>query len=606
VNHAERDLRVVRISTAGSVDDGKSTLIGRLLYDTKSIFQDQYEALERISLHRGDTEVNLALLTDGLRAEREQGITIDVAYRFFATPKCRFIIADTPGHQQYTRNMITGASNADVAVVLIDALHGMTDQSKRHSFIASLLRIPSLILLVNKMDLVDYSQDRFKEIEREFQEYASKLTLGSVTFIPASALVGDNVVSAGENMPWYKGSPLLDSLEAIADVGRQTPPDLRLPIQYVIRPDQTFRGFSGQVASGSIRVGDDLTVLPSRQSVTVQKLFDLEGEVTEATRGANVVLTLDREVDLSRGEMLVRPRNVPAITENFEAHLCWMSDEPSMTGKNYLIRHTTREVSATIDEVVYRFDVETLHREETSSLKLNDIGRVVITTGRPVFLDTFEHNRNTGCFVVIDPVSNNVVAAGMVLRTAAQQTEALSVKAAEVVWMTGLSGAGKSTLADAVVEQLRLQGIQAARLDGDDLRLGLNSDLGFSPESRTENLRRAAQVAKLFAGLGNVTVCSFITPSNADRRRIREILEPQYIEVYVKTSLAECESRDPKGLYKKARAGEIKEFTGITSTFEEPNQPDIVIETEKVTIEEGARILAQQIYERRLRNRPNS
>ena len=599
----DNDLRIVRISTAGSVDDGKSTLIGRLLYDTKSIFEDQYEALERISLHRGEAEVNLALLTDGLRAEREQGITIDVAYRFFATPKCRFIIADTPGHQQYTRNMITGASNADVAVVLIDALNGMTDQSKRHSFIASLLRIPHLILIVNKMDLVDYRQERFREIEQQFQDYASKLTLGGISFIPVSALVGDNVVDQSERMPWYRGKPLLESLEQIGEGGRQTPPDLRLPIQYVIRPDRNFRGFSGQLASGSVRVGDDLIVLPSRTPVSVRQLYDLDGEVSEASQRENVVVTLDREVDLSRGEMLVRPRNVPTVTETFEAHLCWMSDEPSMTGKSYLIRHTTREVSATISEVVYRFDVETLHRIDTTSLGLNDIGRVVVTTGRPVFVDTFEHNRNTGCFVLVDPVSNNVVAAGMVLRTVPQTGDHAPNRAAEVVWMTGLSGAGKSTLADAVVEQLRLQGIQAARLDGDDLRLGLNSDLGFSDEARTENLRRAAHVAKLFANLGNVTVCSFITPSNADRRRVREILGPQCIEVYVKTSLAECESRDPKGLYKRARSGEIKEFTGITSAFEEPDQPDIVIETETVTIEEGARLLTQLLFRRRLGDR---
>ncbi len=602
MNPAAQDLRIVRISTAGSVDDGKSTLIGRLLYDTKSIFEDQYEALEKRRKSRGETEVNLALLTDGLRAEREQGITIDVAYRYFATPKCRFIVADTPGHQQYTRNMITGASTADVAIVLIDALNGMTAQSKRHSFIASLLRIPNLLLLVNKMDLVDYREARFREIEKEFQEYASKLALGRVTFIPASALVGDNVVDSSPNMPWFRGKPLLETLEEIADVGRLTPPDLRLPVQYVIRPDQTFRGFSGQVASGSVRVEDELIVLPSRQIVKVKELHNLEGKVAEAAAGENVLLTLDREVDLSRGEMLVRPRNVPEVTETFEAHLCWMVDEPSMLGRSYILRHTTREVSATLEEVVYRFDVETLHRENTPSLRLNDIGRVVLSTGKPVFLDTFEHNRQTGCFILIDSVTNNVVAAGMVLRTNPQAGTVHRSRESEVIWMTGLSGAGKSTIADTVVEQLRLQGIQAARLDGDDLRLGLNSDLGFSPESRAENLRRAAHVAKLFAGLGNVTICSFITPSNADRRRIKEILGDQCIEVYVKASLAECERRDVKGLYKRARSGEIKEFTGITSVFEEPDNPDLVIETEQVTVEEGAKILAQFVFDRRVKS----
>jgi bifunctional enzyme CysN/CysC len=586
------DLRMVRLSTAGSVDDGKSTLIGRLLYDTKSIFEDQYEAIRRMSEHRGESEVNLALLTDGLRAEREQGITIDVAYRYFATPRCRFIIADTPGHQQYTRNMITGASTADVAVVLVDARNGLTDQSKRHAFISSLLRIPHVIVLINKMDLVEFSEERYNEIKTDFLDYADRLVLGSLRFIPASALLGDNVVNGSDNMPWYRGQPLLETLEDLATEGTQTPSDLRLPIQYVLRPDQNFRGFAGKVSSGVIRPNEEIMVLPSGQTATVVSLSDLDGPTDEAEAGDNVVLTLNREVDLSRGDMLVRPRNIPSLTQHFEALLCWMTDEASVTGRTYLLRHTTREVSARLEEVVYRFDIETLHRQDTTTMRLNDIGRVVISTGRPVFLDTYEHNRATGSFLLIDSVTNNVVGAGMVTRTFLQESG--TRKEAEVIWMTGLSGAGKSTLADAVVEQMRLQGIMAERLDGDDLRTGLNSDLGFTPEDRRENLRRSAHVAKLYAGLGNVTLCSFITPLNADRRLVREIVGDKFYEVFIKTSLSECERRDPKGLYKKARSGAIKQFTGISSVFEEPDNPELVVETENMDVETAARFLLEE------------
>jgi bifunctional enzyme CysN/CysC len=584
---------MVRLSTAGSVDDGKSTLIGRLLYDTKSIFEDQYEAIRRMSEHRGESEVNLALLTDGLRAEREQGITIDVAYRYFATPRCRFIIADTPGHQQYTRNMITGASTADVAVVLVDARNGLTDQSKRHAFISSLLRIPQVIVLINKMDLVEFSEARYNEIKSDFLEYADRLVLGGLKFIPASALLGDNVVEGSTNMPWYRGQPLLETLEDLSAEGASTPSDLRLPIQYVLRPDQNFRGFAGKVSSGVVRPNEELMVLPSGQTANVVSLNDLDGPTDEAGAGDNVVVTLDKEVDLSRGDMLVRPRNLPSLTQHFEAVLCWMTDEASVTGKTYLLRHTTREVSARLEEVVYRFDIETLHRQDTTTMRLNDIGRVVISTGRPIFLDTFEHNRSTGSFLLIDSVTNNVVAAGMVTRTLRQESGSKR-KEAEVIWLTGLSGAGKSTLADAVVEQMRLQGIQAERLDGDDLRTGLNSDLGFTPEARSENLRRAAHVAKLYAGLGNVTLCSFITPLNADRRLVREIVGDQFYEVFIKTSLGECERRDPKGLYKKARAGTIPQFTGISSVFEEPENPELVVETENMDVETAARLLLEE------------
>jgi len=598
------DDRIVRISTAGSVDDGKSTLIGRLLYETKSIFEDQYEALRRTSQHRGEAEVNLALLTDGLRAEREQGITIDVAYRYFTTPKRRFIIADTPGHRQYTRNMITGASTADVALILIDARHGMTDQSKRHAFISSLLRIPQVIIVVNKMDLVEFSQDVFNNVQRSFSDFAGKLDLLGIKFIPVSALLGDNVMQESSNMPWYRGAPVLETLEDLHDGQRKTPPDLRIPVQMAFRPNQDFRGFAAQISSGTLRKGDELTVLPSGQKAKVKQLFDVDSERNEAASGDNVVITLDREVDVSRGDMFARPRNLPTVTQAFEASVCWMNETPAMVGKPYVVRHTTREVGGTIEEIVYRFDVETLHRDPTHTLGLNDVGRVTISTGKPIFLDTYEHNRNTGGFLIIDPVSNNVVAAGMVTRTSSSTSTALTHREAEVIWMTGLSGSGKSTIADAVVARLKSEGIQSARLDGDDLRTGLNSDLGFSPEQRHENLRRAAHVAKLFGNLGNVTVCSFITPTNADRELVRSVLGDREIEVYVKANLEECERRDPKGLYKRARRGEILEFTGVSAPFEEPTRQDIVIDTQFMSIDEAVEHIVGLLLARRAKLTP--
>jgi len=594
------DAEIIRISTAGSVDDGKSTLLGRLLVDTDSVYEDQFESLKRTSEHRGEADVNLALLADGLKAEREQGITIDVAYRYFSTAKKRFIVADTPGHAQYTRNMITGASTADASMILIDARHGMTEQSKRHAFITSLLRVPQVVVVINKMDLVDYSQEVFASIEASFRDYGQRLALSNVQFIPVSALLGENVARRSELMPWYKGPCVLERLEDLTPEGKRTPSDLRLPIQYVIRPDQNFRGYMGRLESGVLRSGDELLVLPSGQAVKVKQLFDLDGEVQEVASGTNVLVTFDREVDVTRGDMLVRPRNLPAVTQSLEAVACWMSEEPSIVGKPYLLRHTTREVSAILEEVVYRFDVETLHRDEVRCLQMNDIGRLSLTTGRPVFLDTYEHNRALGGFLLIDPVSNNVMAAGMVTRSQGSEAMKQGQKTGQVVWLTGLSGAGKSTISDALIELLRKEGLNAARLDGDDLREGLNSDLGFSAEDRSENLRRAAHVAKLFASLGHITICSFITPMNSDRRKVRQIIGDQYIEVYVRASLAQCEQRDPKGLYKRARAGEIREFTGITSVFEEPDNPDIVVDTEDLTVDRVVRELAE-VIRRRLR-----
>jgi bifunctional enzyme CysN/CysC len=443
------------------------------------------------------------------------------------------------------------------------------------------------------MDLVDFSEEVFVAIKKSFLEYAAKLSLPNLSFIPVSALLGDNVVDHSENMPWYRGVPVLEYLEGLSSEGRRGPTDLRLPIQYVVRPNQDFRGYMGQVASGTLRVHEDLVVLPSGQRAQVQQLFNLDGEVSQVPTGANVLLTLDREVDISRGDILVRPRNMPSVTQTFEAVVCWMSDDHSVIGKPYVLRHTTRETSATLEDVVYRFDIDTLHRDETHRLDMNDIGRIVVSTGRPVFLDTYEHNRSLGSFLLVDPVTNRVSAAGMVIRASRGDVLNEAPRTARVLWLTGLSGAGKSTIADALVEQLKLDGIQSARLDGDDLRMGLNSDLGFSPDDRSENLRRAAHVAGLIARLGHVTVCSFITPVNADRRAVRQILGDQYTEVYIRTRLAECERRDPKGHYKRARAGNLPGFTGISAPFEEPDNPDIVIDTEELSIEEAVRVLSK-------------
>lgn len=592
------DAEIIRISTAGSVDDGKSTLLGRLLVDTGSVYIDQFETLQRNSEHRGESEVNLALLADGLKAEREQGITIDVAYRYFSTAKKRFIVADTPGHTQYTRNMITGASTADASLILIDARHGLTEQSKRHAFITSLLRVPQIVVVVNKMDLVDFSKDIFDRIAGDFRTYCDRLSLSGLTFIPVSALLGDNVAERSARIDWYKGPCVLERLEELTPERRRTPTDLRLPVQHVVRPDQNFRGYLGKVESGVLRKGEELVALPSGESVSVKQLFDLNTEVEEVGTGSNVLVTLDREVNLSRGDMLVRPRNIPTVTQSFEGIACWMSEDPSVSGKRYILRHTTREVSATLDEVVYRFDVSTLHRNSAHFLQMNDIGRIALSTGRPIFVDTYEHNRALGGFLLIDPVSNNVVAAGMVTRSRGAELKSSGGSPGRVVWLTGLSGAGKSTISDALIGVLRREGLNAARLDGDDLRNGLNSDLGFTEVDRSENLRRAAHVARLFASMGHIMICSFISPLNVNRRRIREIVGEGYIEVYVRTSLEECERRDPKGLYRRARSGEIPNFTGISSTFDEPDNPDVIVDTEGVSVDSVVDRLADEIRKR--------
>ena len=623
------DMDLLRFTTAGSVDDGKSTLIGRLLYDSKSIFEDQMEAIEEASHARGmddDGVPNLALLTDGLRAEREQGITIDVAYRYFATPRRKFIIADTPGHVQYTRNMVTGASTADLAVILVDAKRGVQTQSRRHAFIASLLGIPHVVVAVNKMDLVGYDEDRFRAIVDEFTAFAAKLDLPDVDCIPVSALKGDNVVDRSEAMPWYQGSTLLHHLEHVNVAGDRNLRDFRFPVQTVIRPDQTFRGFAGTVASGTVRPGEEVMALPAGTRSTVETVTTLDGDLDEARAGEAVVLTLADEIDVSRGDMLVRAGNLPTVSTGIEAMMCWMAEAPLQADRHYLLRHTTREVKAFIDDVVYRVDVDTLHREDSESLGLNDIGRVRITTAAPLFFDPYRANHETGAFILIDPYSNATVAAGMI-RGEAQSPDVVAREAARlersadaaasgaravsphvvweglnipreareaqqghgaaVLWFTGLSGAGKTTIAREVERRLFDAGIRTMLLDGDQVRHGLNGDLGFSPDDRRENVRRIGEAARLFFESGAVTLCTFVSPYRADRDRVRQLIGDRFWEIHVDAALDTVRQRDPKGLYAKADAGEIQNLTGVDAPYEAPEAPELTLDTGVMSAEQA-------------------
>ena len=592
---------LLRLATAGSVDDGKSTLIGRLLYDSKSIFSDQLEAVERTSRERGDGYTNLALLTDGLRAEREQGITIDVAYRYFATPKRKFIIADTPGHVQYTRNMVTGASTADLAMVLIDARKGVLEQSRRHAFIASLLGIPHLVVCINKMDLVDWSQERFEEIRDEFRSFAIKLEVHDLAFIPMSALHGDNIVTRSANMAWYEGTPLLHHLENVHIASDRNLIDARFPVQYVIRPQRgtdpalhDYRGYAGTVAGGVFKPGDEVVVLPSGFSSRVAEVRGPGGEMLdEAFPPQAVTVSLEADIDVSRGDMICRPHNRPYVGQDVDALGCWFSESSSLTpGARYSIRHTTRTVTGRVELLEYRLDVNTLHRdEEADSLSLNEIGRVRLHTQAPLMFDPYRRNRSTGSFILIDQATNNTVGAGVIV--GAEQANVSNVmwhanavqrdqrpSRGMTVWLTGLSGSGKSTVAVEVERRLVAAGRPSYLLDGDNLRHGLNADLGFAAGDRAENVRRVGEVARLFADAGVVAVVSLVSPYRADRDRVRAAHEEaglRFLEVFVDTPLDLCEARDPKGLYAKARAGEITGFTGVDDPYEPPTNPELVL-----------------------------
>jgi bifunctional enzyme CysN/CysC len=605
---------MLRFATAGSVDDGKSTLIGRLLLDTKAIFEDQLEQVAEASRRRhGNGTVDLALLTDGLRAEREQGITIDVAYRYFATPRRTFIIADTPGHELYTRNMVTGASTADLALVLIDARNGVLQQSRRHAFISSLLRIPHIVVCVNKMDLVDWSQERFEEIVEDFTDFAAKLEVSDVTFIPVSALLGDNVVDRSAHMPWYAGPPLLYHLEHVHIASDRNLIDPRFPVQWVVRPGEAgdqelhdYRAYAGQVASGIFRAGDEVVVLPSGAQSTIAAIDTFDGPVDEAFPPMSASIRLADDVDVSRGDVISRPNNRPEVGRELDAVICWMNDQPAEQGRRYVVKHTSRTTRAVLTEIVHRIDADTLHHDPSAeSLELNEIGRARFRTADPVLFDAYRRNRVTGSFIVIDEATNDTLGAGMIIGAdgehhgvAAPSTVSTNVvrqpskvERAErwglletrgaTVWLTGLPASGKSTVADGVETALLQQGISAYRLDGDNLRHGINGNLGFSEEDRAENVRRTSHVARYLADAGTVAIVSLVSPYATDReaaRRIHEDIGLEFVEIFVDTPLEVCEERDPKGLYARARAGEISGMTGVDDPYEAPAAPDLRIE----------------------------
>lgn len=611
---------LLRFTTTGSVDDGKSTLIGRLLYETRSIYEDQYAAVVTTSKRRGHDKVDLALLLDGLSAEREQGITIDVAYRYFETPARKFIIADTPGHIQYTRNMVTGASTADLAVILIDARNGILTQSKRHGFIVSLLQIPHLIVAVNKMDLVDYSEEVYNGIVEQYRAFSEKLDIHDVIFIPVSALTGDNVVEKSARMPWYEGATLLHYLENLHVSANRNLIDFRFPVQYVIRPHLDFRGYAGEITSGTISPGEEIVVLPSGKSSRVKSISTYDGELAEAFAPQSVVLTLHDEIDISRGNMIVRKNNLPLVGNHLEASICWMDERALSKTTSYILKHTARSVQAFVTRILYKIDVNTLHRErEVETFLLNEIGRVEIRLASPIFFDPYKVNHGTGSFILIDPLTNNTCAAGMIRGSVRKVDELVEGAEAEIVkqrkspnttwrgwniprerreeryghkgvvlWFTGYSGSGKSTIARDLEKELFDAGFQTMLLDGDSLRQGLCGDLGFSDRDRTENIRRAGEVARLFFESGNIVICTFISPFEKDRAFVRSLfLAGRFLEVYVKCDLEVCKRRDPNGLYRKTVAGEIKEFTGISSPYETPRDPEIILETDLQSVKES-------------------
>ena len=604
---------MLRFITCGSVDDGKSTLIGRLLYDSKMIFEDQLAALEADSKRVGTQgqEIDFALLVDGLAAEREQGITIDVAYRFFATEKRKFIVADTPGHEQYTRNMVTGASTADLAVILIDARKGVLTQTRRHSYLAHLIGIRNIVLAVNKMDLVDYSQTRFDEIVAEYREFATSIGITDFTAMPISGFKGDNITAPSANTPWYTGPSLIAHLEEVEvnSAQEQTRP-FRMPVQWVNRPNLDFRGFSGLIAGGSVRPGDAVRVLPSGKTSTISRIVTLEGDLDEAVAGQSVTLCLADEIDCSRGDVIATADNPPEVADQFEATIVWMDDEAMLVGRSYWLKLGTQTVSVTVQQPKYTVNVNTLEHLACKTLELNAIGVAEIATDKPIVFEAYADSRTLGGFVLVDKLTNRTVAAGMLhfsLRRAQnvhwQATDitrevhaGLKNQKPKVLWFTGLSGSGKSTIANEVEKSLNLMNRHTFLLDGDNVRHGLNRDLGFTEADRIENIRRVGEVAKLMADAGLIVLTAFISPFRAEREMVRKMLpEGEFIEIFVDTPLEVAEARDVKGLYKKARAGALKNFTGIDSPYEPPETPDIRVNTVAMTPGEAAEHIIRQL-----------
>ena len=659
--HETKDL--LRLLTCGSVDDGKSTLIGRLLYDSHMIYEDQLAAVTRDSKIHGTTgdDFDPALLTDGLKAEREQGITIDVAYRYFSTDKRKFIIADCPGHEQYTRNMATGASTCNLAVILIDARYGVITQTRRHSFICSLLGIKHVVVAVNKMDLVDWSEAVYDKIRADYNAFVGRLGFSDIHFIPMSALKGDNVVNHTGHMAWYDGPTFLHHIESVNIATDRNLIDMRFPVQFVLRPHLNFRGFSGTIASGVLRAGDEVMSLPSRRTSRIKALYGPDGEVREAFAPMAVTVTLEDEIDVSRGNMLVPVKNLPHVGNEFEAMVVWMHETPARSGRSYLIKQTTNMVPGVLTDIRYKVDVNTMRKQEAGtaeqsaereaqsaensilqapcSLQLNEIARCHITLHRPVAFDSYDRNRATGAFIIVDRMTNITVGAGMIVDRVVPRPKAAGpvsrniVKSESLVsdedrrkllnqrgatlWLTGLSSSGKSTIARQLERELTDMGQACYILDGDNIRHGLNRDLGFSMEDRSENIRRIAEVARLFNEAGIIVITAFISPYRADRAAARGIIQQRagsgepgkeasmphapcsmqgnFLEIFVDTPLEICEQRDPKGLYKKARAGEIAQFTGISDPYEPPENPELVLPTVELSVEQSVDRIIEQL-----------
>ena len=611
--HERKEL--LRFITCGSVDDGKSTLIGNLLLRSKMVYEDQLAAIRKDSTKYGTTgdDVDAALLLDGLEDERQQGITIDVAYRYFSTAKRKFIIADTPGHEQYTRNMATGASTADLAVILVDARKGVLTQTKRHTFITSLLGIKHVLVAINKMDLVDWSQQVFEDIKRDYQNFAERLNMPDLHFLPVSALKGDNIVERSENMPWYEGTTLMHYLEEGVYIGSdRNLEDFRFPVQFVNRPHLNFRGFCGTLASGIVRRGDEIMVLPSRKTSRIKSIVAFDGDLEEAFTPQSVTLTLEDEIDCSRGDMIVRPGNVPRIEKDFEAMLVWMNEEPMLPGKQYLFKQAAKQVAGSIHTLRYQIDVNTLHRQDAPELALNEIGRCTVSLNEPIALDGYRRNRGTGSFIVVDRISNVTVAAGMILdrRTDRQRrdhwdddpaTESLTRETSNVspderaarlgqqpatILLTGLTGAGKTTLAYALERRLFDLGRASAVLDGQNMRLGISRDLGFTSEERSENLRRSAEVARLMNQAGLICIAAFVAPSDEVRQKAAEVVgADRFFVIHLAAPVEVCRQRDEDGHYAAADSGKISNFPGVSAEYETPPSPDLTLATHELEVD---------------------
>ena len=612
-SHEEKSL--LRFITCGSVDDGKSTLIGRMLYESQMLFDDQLSALKSDSKKIGTqgNEIDFALLVDGLAAEREQGITIDVAYRFFSTDKRKYIVADTPGHEEYTRNMATGASTADVAIILIDAKQGVLTQTRRHSFIVSMVGVKKVLLAVNKLDLVDYSEEVYRQIVSDYSYFAeSALNIDSITAIPISALLGDNVVERSEKTPWYTGETIMEYLENIEVRNQRKQASFRMPVQWVNRPNSNFRGFSGLIASGETKIGDKVRLHPGGKESSIASIVTWGGELQQASVGQSVTITLNDEIDVSRGDTIAVSTDPCGESDQFQSRILWMSDNPMIPGRQYIFKSNTQTTTLTLGKLKHRIDVNTLNHLPAKTLELNEIGVCNISLDKRIAFDPYDDNRTMGGFIVIDRLSNNTVGMGLIdfalhrsenihwqkMDVSKESRAEQKSQAAKIIWFTGLSGSGKSSIANILEKKLQALGKHTITLDGDNMRHGLNRDLGFTTADRVENIRRVGEVAKLMVNSGLICITSFISPFESERKMARSLVsENEFIEVYIDTPLSVCEERDVKGLYAKARSGEIPNFTGISSPYESPENPEIRIDTTKLSAEEAANQIIEFILE---------